>query len=81
MVNWFSSLAQKGGFGEKDCEKSLAERTLHSSLKLGREIPPTDGGRIEVWKAGWVLEEFQIKLLMMVWMDLIKWGGGGQIGT
>jgi len=41
-------LAQKGRFGEKDCEKSLAEQILHSNLKLGREIPPTERGRIEV---------------------------------
>ena len=62
----------------------MAERILHSNLKLGREIPQTVGGRIEVWKAGWVLEEFQIKLLMIVWIDLMKWGGGGgggQTGT
>ena len=47
-----------GGVGEKAAERSLIFRMLISSLKSGKDMPPSANGREEVVEdAGWVEDD------------------------
>ena len=80
IVKWLSCLVQNGGSWVKAWEISLAERIWHSSLKFGKEMPPLEIERDDVEKEGCICEVPQMKLLIIFWMDFMKFGGGGQIG-